>query len=182
MSRDAASIHTTGGAGTGRSDNDAPTADPSEPTASVPTARVGDGDELLRWFGTKLRALRQRSGMTQAGLAKAVRRDGLTWHPTTISKFESGLRTPDLLELATLAKVLGVPLVELVEPVTDLSDPMALARLWSDQADRIDILTRSVEASNHQTNRWLSGQKVDAARLRDAAQSILKLQVDTTLP
>jgi transcriptional regulator with XRE-family HTH domain len=56
-----------------------------------------------------LRQLREEAGMTQAEVAKRLRH-----HQSYVSKYESGQRRLDLVELKAVAKALHVSLVSLV--------------------------------------------------------------------
>jgi Zn-dependent peptidase ImmA (M78 family)/DNA-binding XRE family transcriptional regulator len=61
-------------------------------------------------LGRRIARARERRGLTQAQLAEAV---GLS--QSAISRIESGLRAVDSLELARIATVLGVSVLELLE-------------------------------------------------------------------
>jgi Zn-dependent peptidase ImmA (M78 family)/transcriptional regulator with XRE-family HTH domain len=69
--------------------------------------------------GRRIRAERERSGLTQAAVAAAL---GKT--PTAVSYWESGQRSPGLDDLAQLARLLGVPVTALLPS----QPPKVLAR------------------------------------------------------
>lgn len=53
---------------------------------------------------------RERAGITQRELARRLDR-----RPTIVSRFENGLQSPDLVELADIAKATNANFIELVE-------------------------------------------------------------------
>ncbi len=57
--------------------------------------------------GGAIRERRTRSGMSQAGLASALRERGLTLHSTAICRIENGSRDLRLTETAVIADALG---------------------------------------------------------------------------
>ena len=63
-------------------------------------------------FGKKVKEIRLKKGLSQAGLAKI-----LGVHPTYISGIERGLRNPGIKNVAKLAKALGVTTAKLMEGV-----------------------------------------------------------------
>ncbi|MGH3627452.1 MAG: helix-turn-helix domain-containing protein [Sciscionella sp.] len=65
-------------------------------------------------FGRRLRLLREQKGLTQRGLATGV------VNPSYISLLESGDRVPTLQVAAALARVLTVPLSELIGQTAEL--------------------------------------------------------------
>ncbi|MEV3981531.1 helix-turn-helix domain-containing protein [Nonomuraea sp. NPDC049758] len=76
-----------------------------------------DLDEVLRAVGPRLRALRQRRGVTLTQLAEAT---GIS--VSTLSRLESGGRRPTLELLLSLARAHQVPLDELID-VPPTGDP-----------------------------------------------------------
>ena len=76
---------------------------------------MGDG------FGTRLRELRQRAGLTQQKLATRARLS-----VSAIARLESGGR-PKAMTAATLARILGVPVAVLLGQATDDGSPPAAA-------------------------------------------------------
>ena len=64
-------------------------------------------------FGSRLRALREQAGLTQAQLAG---RAGL--HLSAVTRFEQGLRAPSLATAAKLADALGVAVDDFLKPAT----------------------------------------------------------------
>ncbi len=60
-------------------------------------------------FGKRVKEIRLKKGMSQAGLAKIL---GL--HPTYISGIERGMRNMALRNIEKLAKALGVSIKELI--------------------------------------------------------------------
>lgn len=76
-----------------------------------PQRLLGDPDEVI---GRRLHDLREQAGWTQQQLADAMRATGSKMHRSTIGKIEAGERAVSIGEAAQFAKVLGVPLTELL--------------------------------------------------------------------
>jgi transcriptional regulator with XRE-family HTH domain len=71
--------------------------------------------ELDTAFGARVRAARERQGLSQKWLAEALSsRYGFQWYPTTVGKMESGERPVKLTEAVALAQTLGMLLEDLV--------------------------------------------------------------------
>jgi putative transcriptional regulator len=68
------------------------------------------------YFYKNLKFLRLSNGMTQADLAKRLKKDY-----TTIGKWEKRERTPKLEEVIRIAEVFDVPLSEII--TEDLTNP-----------------------------------------------------------
>lgn len=66
-------------------------------------------DDLLVRFGNRVRAIRQRKGISQEKLAELA---GV--HRTFVSSVERGERNISLMNIARLAKALEVPLAKLL--------------------------------------------------------------------
>ena len=60
----------------------------------------------------QVRKLRQAQNMTQEALALGCR-----WHPTQVSRFESGHLSITVDQLSRIARVLGVKVSKLIEQV-----------------------------------------------------------------
>lgn len=71
---------------------------------------------MENYFYKNLKFLRLSNGMTQADLAKRLKKDY-----TTIGKWEKRERTPKLEEVVRIAEVFGVPLNEII--TEDLTNP-----------------------------------------------------------
>ncbi len=71
-------------------------------------------------FGQSLRAVRERQGMSQAGLAVAA---GL--HPTHISLLERGLREPRIETVLKLGRALEISTADLYAPDVLPDQPLA---------------------------------------------------------
>ena len=71
-------------------------------------------------FGTNLRRLRKAAGLTQMELGNACKMQ----NSSVISRYERGLRDPQLEMIAALAQGLGVQACDLVEgiPAPDATD------------------------------------------------------------
>ena len=97
---------------------------------------MADFEQVLSDVGPRLRALRQRRGITLADLSTAT---GIS--VSTLSRLESGRRRPNLELLLPLAEAHGVPLDDLVgAPAT--GDPRIHLRPLSQNGRTIVPLTR----------------------------------------
>ena len=67
-------------------------------------------EERLR---TRFIAARQSMKMTQADVAREMRRGGFSWHQQTVQRFESGERAPRLNEAVYLARLVADELNDL---------------------------------------------------------------------
>lgn len=72
-----------------------------------------------RFFGARVRELREAKGMSQADLAEAMTQRGVRWHQTTVAKSEKGQRPIRLDEAALLAELLFTSLPVMLAPVAD---------------------------------------------------------------
>lgn len=80
-------------------------------------------------IGAQIATLRRRRGMTGVAVASSMRERGhSTFGQSAYSKIERGARSLWVSELPDLADVLGVPMAEILEPVT-LPDPMSYQRI-----------------------------------------------------
>jgi len=71
-------------------------------------------DSLKLALGLRVQAARRRARLTQEALAEKIGRT-----PESISNIERGLQLPTIETLADLARVLSVPLPELVEGIAE---------------------------------------------------------------
>lgn len=95
-------------------------------------------DQIDQHVAANVKRLREQAGLKQAALVDLLRVNGLAdWHPTTLSRTESGERPLRMSEAVVLARVLGVDLATLVEMDT-------FARVVRDAQQSI----RDVEQSN----------------------------------
>jgi transcriptional regulator with XRE-family HTH domain len=82
---------------------------------------------LGRAVGLRVRALRQKRGLSQEELASRIDR---SYH--TISNIERGLTLPNFTTLERLSQVLGVPVRDFFDHQPDASDNPRRARLMSE--------------------------------------------------
>ena len=71
-------------------------------------------DSLKLGLGLRVQAARRRARLTQEALAEKIGRT-----PESISNIERGLQLPTIETLADLARVLSVPLPELVDGIAE---------------------------------------------------------------
>jgi transcriptional regulator with XRE-family HTH domain len=70
-------------------------------------------------FAENLKALRKAAGMSQEEFARAMTRRGVKWHQATVYKVEKGERQIQLGEADVAARVLNVPLQEMLRANTE---------------------------------------------------------------
>ena len=98
-------------------------------------------------LGRYVRGLREKRGMTQADLAKAV---GMTYY-TAISAIEVGRNTVPPERYLAFARALGVPPQTFMRRVLQLTNPWAAAMLFADDVEQAfaslstELPTRLVE-------------------------------------
>lgn len=85
----------------------------SEPREDDGSQEPGDVDSRV---AVGIRALREKSGMSQADLAGRMAAAGWRWHPQTIHRIESGQRKVTVGEAEALARILGTSLTRLTWP------------------------------------------------------------------
>lgn len=76
-------------------------------------------DQMLRTIGERVRALRDRAGLTQAQLADAAGIEAVT-----LSRYECGARSPSVSTLGRIARALGVPVSDVVDDGRSLPPPV----------------------------------------------------------
>jgi transcriptional regulator with XRE-family HTH domain len=65
-------------------------------------------------FGRQLRALRERNGWTLAAVARRLAGVGVSWHPATVAKVETGKRGVSLDDALALCEAANVTLADLL--------------------------------------------------------------------
>jgi transcriptional regulator with XRE-family HTH domain len=71
-------------------------------------AETSGGHAAESYLPENLRALRERKGMSQAALAKAMRDREWPWHQTTVVRIEAGRQSLAFGETVDVAHILGV--------------------------------------------------------------------------
>lgn len=71
-------------------------------------AETSGGHAAGQYLPENLRALRERKGISQAVLAKAMKDRGWPWHQTTVTRVEGGRQPVEFGEVVDLAEILGV--------------------------------------------------------------------------
>jgi transcriptional regulator with XRE-family HTH domain len=70
---------------------------------------MSGGHAAVEYLPDNLRRHRERRGMSQAAVARAMSDCGWSWHQQTVAKVESGKQAPGWGEVIDLAQILGVP-------------------------------------------------------------------------
>ncbi len=121
-------------------------------------------EALRKEIGFKVRALRKRLGLTQAGLAKKV---GKGIDPTYIGKIERGKQFPSIKILKEIGDALSTPIVYFFE---EEGQPRVVDRRKAE-------LIRTIETLNHQDISFIS--EVITALTRHRTQGLLKVAEET---
>jgi transcriptional regulator with XRE-family HTH domain len=91
------------------------------------------GTEADRRLASNVRDLRERQGLSQAGLARRMSERGHPWHQSTVGRVESGIQLVRFGEASDLAAVLGTTMARLT---------------WSsEEASTVFLLGRSVDTA-----------------------------------
>jgi transcriptional regulator with XRE-family HTH domain len=72
--------------------------------------------ELDRAVGALLREVRERRGLSQADIVRAVEERGVAWHQTTVAKIEAGTRPLKASEALALAFSLQMAVGDVLNP------------------------------------------------------------------
>lgn len=107
-----------------------------------------------------VRTLRERDGMSQSGLAEAMRARRIQWHQQTVGRVEAGRQELRLPELVALAGIFGVPLERFTWSVGD-----ANAMDWLDVA--AERLRRCYEDTAHAVTAQISAVRLAERALED---------------
>lgn len=75
-------------------------------------------------FGRRVRELRERGEMTQAGLAQILKLRGLKLDPSAIARLEKGLRSIRLDEAVVLGETFGVTVDEMLRPAMSVEEQL----------------------------------------------------------
>lgn len=144
-----------------------------------PTEGSGEPERVL---GTQARAYREKLGMTQAEVAKAMTARGFVMRQSTITKIENAQRPVRVNEATALAAVLHATLPDL------LSDPAqrdALAAARDEERELAGQIRQAEQAVEDCRTVWIAseGAMVDAdaklrtlqARHAEAAEKLMAL-------
>lgn len=80
-------------------------------------------------FAENLKALRKAAGMSQEEFARAMTRRGIKWHQATVYKVENGERQIQLGEADVAARVLNVPLQQMIHADSETAVQLQRLRL-----------------------------------------------------
>jgi transcriptional regulator with XRE-family HTH domain len=120
------------------------------------------GAQQVREVGAGLRVRRSAAGLTQIELAQRMQARGFAWHGSTVSKVESGDRSPSLRELCGLAHVLDVDVVALLYPIDHVRQAHDEAAAAGRRAT--GLLTQALDALAEQQQHWAVVDQARAAR------------------
>lgn len=124
-------------------------------------------------FAQNLRRFRERAGLRQAELVDKLRAAGLKdWHPTTLSRTETGERPVRLSEAAIIAEVLGFDLAEMMRGASVVD---RAADELNSLIDRVKIQQNSFRNTRIAYIRdwneaWRAWQELDSFELDDTEQ------------
>lgn len=114
-------------------------------------------------FAENLKALRKAAGISQEEFARAMTRRGIKWHQATVYKVEKGERQIQLGEADVAARVLNVPLQQMLSADTEAAVQRQRLRLRAWRL--VDARLKLVDAVDD----YDSARRELAAALDDAA-------------
>lgn len=91
-------------------------------------------------FGGNLRAMRERKGMSQADLARAMTEQGKPWHQQTVTEAEAGRRPLRLSETKTLSQILDSTVMAFTWEPAEINE----SRLVYDAGTRVKLSWEAV--------------------------------------
>jgi transcriptional regulator with XRE-family HTH domain len=120
--------------------------------------------EPARWFGRRLRELREAAGLTQQALAERV---GVKWE--TISRWERGDREPNWSNILGLAQALGVDCTAFTQPpATEQPEPKrGRPRKAQGPAQPTEDTTRAVEGDPVAGSQGEAGTRKAKPRMKE---------------
>lgn len=108
-------------------------------------------EEQAQWFGENVRKNRERKGMNQDDVARAMAERGWKWHQSTVYKVEHGTRRTEAFEVADLAEILGVPMGHLFWPPAEVNENamvesaiVMVRREWENAVEGVLRLERAI--------------------------------------
>lgn len=130
------------------------------------------GGEPGRILAAQVRALREKLGMTQGGVAKEMTARGITMRQSTIAKIEANQRPVYVNEAVMLAAILGTDLADLVTDPRqrDMRDALATAR-----GEEREMLGQLIQATRRLEDHRASRVAAEHA-VRDAERKVEELQ------
>lgn len=139
-------------------------------------AETSGGHAAEGYLPENLRALRERKGMSQAALAKAMKDRGWPWHQTTVARIESGRQPLGFGETVDAADILGVKTDRLTWAGPEASESASvvaahgrLREAWRETALAAARL-RAARAAAENTVAERQGSTY--SRIRDAARGL----------
>ena len=105
-----------------------------------PPMPAGLADER---FAANVREMRERQGISQADIAKAMRERGWAFHPQTVQRIEAGHRKVSVGEAEAIAAILGTTVDRLTWPGREMST-----------AAMLDQVTARAESAREQIAEW----------------------------
>jgi transcriptional regulator with XRE-family HTH domain len=93
-------------------------------------------------FAENLKALRKAAGMSQEEFARAMTRRGIKWYQATVYKVENGERQIQLGEAAAAARILNVPLQQMIraDPETAVQLQRLRLKAWRLRDARLKLV------------------------------------------
>lgn len=108
-------------------------------------------------FGSNLRVIRERRGISQADLARAMSGRGLPWHQQTVAQTEAGKRPARWSEARALAVILGTPLDRFALPSAEASELEAVLKTGAALRQRWEQAAQAVAGllDSHAKAAWV---------------------------
>jgi transcriptional regulator with XRE-family HTH domain len=148
-------------------------------------AEISGGHAAEQYLPENLRALRERKGISQAALAKAMKDRGWPWHQTTVVRIESGAQSLGFGETVDLAQLLGVTPDRLTWAGPEAAESglvsTAAGRLRVAWRETAEAAARLADARDSAARRITEASKSRFPRVRDAARGLGEDLGDCTL-
>lgn len=148
-------------------------------------AETSGGHAAESYLPENLRALRERKGMSQAALAKAMQERGWLWHQTTVVRIEAGRQSLGFGETVDVAYILGVTTDRLTWAGPEASESALVAgahgRLREAHRETADAAAR-LNAARSAAERTVEERAASKySRVRDAARALAEELGSATL-
>jgi len=148
-------------------------------------ADTAGGHAAGRYLPENLRALRERKGISQAALARAMKEREWPWHQTTVARVESGARPVEWGEVVDLALILGVTADRFMWSGPEAGEremaSAATARIRAAWRELALAAARLEDASDAATRTAERAAKSPFPRVRDAARGLAEDVADCTV-
>lgn len=129
-------------------------------------------------FGSNLRTLRERAGISQKKLAEEMSLRGFSWLQQTVGRIENAVQPARFAEANALAAILGVPLSRFTWPEPEAAETGTVLEAGAYLRQRYEEVADAVcgHLLDFARARRIAGEHQDSeyGRVRDACGSVLR--------